>query len=144
MARLRAVSSNPGDLPPPPPSSTATQIVGQQTAPATVVPHTPHLEVKTATNGLAWVSLMTGILSYFGHIIPLIGGSTLALVAIITGWIARGQIARSGENGKDLATIGIVLGVINLAIVVLILIAIFFLVFVLGISILGIAAHSSR
>jgi predicted small integral membrane protein len=134
------VSTPPDNLPPSP----STQIVGQQTGPSSVVPHTPHLETKAPTNGLAWVSLMTGILSYFGHIIPLIGGSTLALVAIVSGWIARRQIARSGEQGRDLATIGIVLGVVNLAIVVLILVAIFFLVFVLGISILGIAAHSSR
>ena len=138
------MSSDPGDVPPPPPPPPPTQIVGQQAGPSTVVPHTPHLESKMPTNTLAWVSLVAGILSYFGHIIPLIGGSTLALIAIITGWIARGQIARSGEQGKDLATIGIVLGVINLGIVILILIAIFFIVFVLGISILGIASHSSR
>ncbi len=133
------MSTNPGDAPQP-----STQIVGQQSGPSSVVPHTPHLEVKTRTNGLAWVSLITGILSFFAHIIPLIGGSTLALIAIITGWIARRQVAQSGEQGKDLATIGIVLGAINIGIVVLILVAIFFMVFVLGISILGIAAHSTR
>ncbi len=88
------------------------------------------------------VSLFTGIFSFLGHIIPLIGGSTLALIAIVTGYVARGQIERSGEQGKDIATIGIILGVVNLAIVILILIAIFFLVFVLGIGVLGIAAHS--
>jgi predicted small integral membrane protein len=133
------VSANPGDLPPPPPS----QAVGQQTSPSTIVPHTPHLEVKTPTNGLAMVSLVTGILSYLGHIIPLIGGGTLAIIAIVTGYIARRQIARSGEQGKDIATIGIILGVINIAIVLLIILAIFFIVVVLGISILGIAAHSN-
>jgi len=138
------VSSNPGDVPPPPPQPPSTQIVGQQTQPSSVVPHTPHLETKTPTNGLAMVSLFTGIFSYLGHIIPLIGGSTLALIAIVTGYIARRQIAQSGEGGKDIATIGIVLGLINLSIVILILIAIFFLVFVLGISVLGIAAHSAR
>jgi predicted small integral membrane protein len=130
--------STPPNYPPPPPS----QIVGQQTGPSTVVPHTPHLEVHTPTNGLAMVSLVTGILSYLGHVIPIIGGSTLALIAIITGWIARRQIAKTGEQGKDVATIGMVLGFINIGIVLLILIAIFFLVFVAGISILGIAAHS--
>ena len=134
------MSTVPNDVPPPPPS---TQIVGQQTAPSSVVPHTPHLEVKTPTNGLAMVSLVTGILSYLGHIIPLIGGGTMALIAIITGYIARRQIAQSGEQGKDIATIGIILGVVNIAIVLLILFAIFFIVFVLGISILGIATHSS-
>ena len=131
------MSTAPGELPP-----TPSQAVGQQTAPSTIVPHTPH--IKTApTNGLAMVSLVTGILSYLGHIIPLIGGGTMALIAIITGYIARRQIAQSGEQGKDIATIGIILGVINIAIVLLILFAIFFIVFVLGISILGIAAHSN-
>jgi len=135
------VSANPSDGPPPP-QQPPTQIVGQQSQSSSVVPHTPHLESKAPTNGLAMVSLFTGIFSYLGHIIPIIGGSTLALIAIVTGYVARGQIAKSGEQGKDIATIGIILGVINLAIVVLILIAIFFLVFVLGIGILGFAAHS--
>jgi hypothetical protein len=134
------VSTAPDDRPPQPPP---TQIVGQQSAPSSVVPHTPHLASKVPTNGLAMVSLFTGIFSYLGHIIPLIGGSTLALIAIITGYVARRQIAERGEQGKDIATIGIILGVINLAIVILILIAIFFIVVVLGIGILGIAAHSS-
>ena len=132
------MSSEPGEVPPPPPS---TQITGQQTAPSSVVPHTPHITSKP-TNGLAMVSLVTGILSYLGHVIPLIGGGTLALIAIITGWIARRQIRESGEQGKDIATIGMILGFVNIAIVLLILAAIFFIVVVLGISILGIAAHN--
>lgn len=130
------MSTAPGELPPP-----ASQAVGQQTAPSTIVPHTPHIRA-VPTNGLATVSLVTGILSYLGHVIPLIGGGTLALIAIITGYIARRQIAQSGEQGRDIATIGIVLGAINIGIVLLILFSIFFIVFVLGISILGIAAHS--
>jgi predicted small integral membrane protein len=88
------------------------------------------------------ISLVTGILSFLGHVIPLIGGGTMALIAIITGWIARRQIAQSGEQGKDIATIGMILGFVNLAITLLIIVAIFFIVVVLGISILGIAAHS--
>ena len=137
-------ATNPGDVPPPPPEPPPTQVVGQQTQPSSVVPHTPHLEPKAPTNGLAMVSLFTGIFSFLGHIIPIIGGSTMALIAIVTGYIARRQIAQSGEQGKDAATIGIVLGVINLSVVILILIAIFFLVFVLGIGILGFAARSGR
>ena len=134
------MSSAPGEVPPPPAPD---QAVGQQTSPSTIVPHTPHLQVQTRNNGLAMVSLVTGILSYLGHIIPLIGGGTLALIAIVTGYIARRQIAQSGEGGKDIATIGIILGVVNIAIVLLIILAIFFIVVVLGISILGIAAHSN-
>jgi hypothetical protein len=101
------------------------------------------MQIEQHTNGLAMTSLITGILSYLGHVIPIIGGSTLAVIAIVTGFIARRQVAQTGEQGKDIATIGIILGAINLGIVVLILIAIFFLVFVLGIGFLGIAAHSS-
>ena len=130
------MSTAPGELPP-----QASQDVGQKTAPSTIVPHTPHIRA-VPTNGLAMVSLVTGILSYLGHIIPLIGGGTLALIAIITGYIARRQIAQSGEQGRDIATIGIVLGAINIGIVLLILFSIFFIVFVLGIGILGLAAHS--
>ncbi len=131
------MSTNPAEVPPP-----ASQATGQQTAPSTIVPHTPHLANTAPTNGLAQVSLVTGILSYLGHVIPLIGGGTLALVALITGWIARRQIKQSGEQGRDIATIGMILGAINLVISFAILIAILFFVFVLGIGILGFAAHS--
>ncbi len=137
-SRLAAVSTPPSDLPPTP----STQNVGQQTSPSTVVPHTPHLQSTAPSNTLAMISLVTGILSFLGHVIPLIGGGTMALIAIITGWIARRQIAQSGEQGKDIATIGMILGFVNLAITLLIIIAIFFIVVVLGISILGLAARS--
>jgi hypothetical protein len=133
---MRAVSTAPGEVPPPP-----SQAVGQQTAPSTIVPHTPHIKA-VPTNGLAMVSLVTGILSYIGHIIPLIGGGTLALIAIVTGYIARRQIAQSGEQGKDAATIGIVLGAINIGIVLLIVLVLLFFFFVLGISLFTFAAHS--
>lgn len=71
------------------------------------------------TNTLAIVSLVTGIVSLF---IP------IALVAVITGHIALGQIKRLGENGRGLAIAGLILGYVGivLAIIVLVLWASFF------------------
>src|SRR5947207_10845412 len=93
----------PSDVPPPPPATPQTQIVGQQTAPSTAVPHTPGLQpqgVGTAgqTNSLAIISLVAGIGSFFAHIIPGVGGFTVALVAVITGYMARNQINLSGVH----------------------------------------------
>jgi len=124
-----------------PSSNPPNQAVGQQTSPSTMVPHTPELAAsQKAHNGLAMVSLVTGILSYLGHIIPFVGGGTLAIVAIVTGFIARGQIKQTGEEGMTAATIGIILGVINLALVAIIVFGIVFAIFVLGFTVLGISA----
>src|SRR5690348_10182591 len=128
------MASSQQDLPQPP-----SQAVGQQTAPSTIVPHTPGT-VARPHSGMAMVSLVTGILSYLGHIIPLIGGSTLAIVAIVTGVIARNQIKQTGEEGMTAATVGIVLGVANLALVGLIVLGILFFIFVLGFTVLGFSA----
>jgi hypothetical protein len=138
------VGTPSSQLPPPAggPSPTSTWIAGQQTEPSTVVPHTPGLVgASTQTNSLALVSLVTGILSFLGHVIPFIGGSTLAVVAIITGYMARNQIKETGEQGMGLATAGMVLGIVNLAVVVLIVIFFIFLIFVVGITIFGLSAH---
>ena len=67
----------------------------------------------TQTNGLAIASLVCGILVFFCFIswIP----------ALILGYMARNQINASGgsQSGRELATIGIVLGYIGLALTVL-------------------------
>jgi hypothetical protein len=85
------------------------------------------------TNTLAIVSLVAGVFSVFGHfVVPAIGGGTLAVVAIVTGFIARGEIKRSGEQGMWMATLGIVLGFLHLAILALIFIALIVIVFFLG------------
>ncbi|HLZ93745.1 MAG TPA: DUF4190 domain-containing protein [Candidatus Dormibacteraeota bacterium] len=128
------MSSPPENLPSPP-----SQAVGQQTSPSTIVPHTPNI-VPKQHNGLAMVSLVTGILSYLGHIIPFVGGSILAIVAIVTGVIARNQIQETGEEGRTAATIGIVLGVVNLALVAVIVLIVIVLIFFLGFTVLGVSA----
>jgi uncharacterized protein DUF4190 len=131
------VSTPSSELPPP-----STQIAGQQTTPTTTVPHTPHLENTSPNNSMAMVSLVTGILSFLGHIIPIVGGSTLAIVAIVTGYIARNQIKESGEQGMTMANVGMILGIANLALVALIILLFIFFIFVLGIGIFGIAARN--
>ncbi|HET7420305.1 MAG TPA: DUF4190 domain-containing protein [Candidatus Dormibacteraeota bacterium] len=85
------------------------------------------------TNTLAVVSLIAGAFSVLGHfVVPGIGGGTLALVAIVTGFIARGEIRRSGEQGMWMATVGIVLGIIHWTLLILIFLALILAVFVFG------------
>lgn len=59
------------------------------------------------------VSLTAGVASFV--IVPFIG----AIVAIITGHMARGQIRRSGEDGRGLALAGLALGYLNLVLCLL-------------------------
>ena len=105
--------------------------------PATTVPHTPELGGHTSsvgrTNTMAVISLVAGALSVFGHIaIPGIGGGTLALVAIVTGFIARGEIKRTGEQGMWMSTVGIILGAIHILLIGVIVIVLVGAVFFLG------------
>jgi hypothetical protein len=95
----------------------------------------------TQTNSLAVISLVTGVGSCLGHVIPFIGGGTLALIAIVTGFIARSQIKRTGEQGAWMANVGIIIGVIHLAGLLLLLFFFLFVVFVLGVALWGAAAH---
>jgi len=138
-------STPPSDVPPPP----QTQIVGQQAAPSTTVPHTPGLQPQgmgmagNQTNTMAIISLVAAIGSFFAHIIPGIGGFTVALVAVITGFVARNQIKQTGEGGMALATAGIIIGFVHMALLVLGVIALI-LIFIFGVALFGIAAsHSS-
>jgi hypothetical protein len=80
---------------------------------------------------MAVISLITGALSVFGHVvIPGIGGGTLAVVAIVTGFIARGEIKRTGEQGMWMATVGMALGILHLAVLLLLFIVVILAVFV--------------
>ena len=120
-----------------------TQIAGQQTEPTTTVPHTPHLASTAPNNSLAMVSLVTGILSFLGHVIPLVGGSTLAIVAIVTGYIARNQIKETGEQGMTAATVGMILGIANLALVFVIVLVVVFAI-ALGFGVFGFFVAHNR
>jgi Domain of unknown function (DUF4190) len=117
------VSSTPHDVPPPP------QLAGSA-YPA------------MATNNLAVVSFVAGLASFFAHIIPVIGGFTVAVIAIVTGFVARGQIKRSGEQGMWMANAGIIIGFIHLALGLIVILAVLFLVFVVGVALFGLSAAS--
>ena len=140
------MSSTPGEIPPlsqqgaPPP----THIAGQQSSPSTQVPHTPGLPGYTTsqaqTNNLAVVSFVAAIASFFAHIIPVVGGITVAVIAIVTGFMARGQIRRTGEQGMWMANLGIIIGFVHLALGFVLLLVFLFLIFVVGLALFGIAA----
>jgi Domain of unknown function (DUF4190) len=112
--------------PPPPTGGQSTQIAGQQSQPTSSVPYTPGLAYTPArehTNTMAIISLAAGAFAVFGHIVlPGIGGGTLAVVAIITGFIGRNEIKKTGEQGGWMATTGVVLGIIHIALIALIFI----------------------
>jgi hypothetical protein len=97
--------------------------------PTTPVPHYQPpagypVAVQRPTNQLAIVSLAAAIASFV--IMPFIG----ALVAIVTGHVARSQIRKTGEDGGGLALAGLVIGYVHLALFALLIIGI--LVFALG------------
>ena len=138
------MSSKPSDLPGPPPAQPPggpTHIAGQEVAPTTAVPHYPggaiYSPAGTQTNTLAAVSLGAGILSFFAHIVPGLGGFTVSLIAIITGYMARKQIKETGEQGMGLATAGMVIGALHLLLIVIAIFAVLFLIFVVGIAVFG-------
>ena len=97
--------------------------------------NTPIRQTCTA----ATISLIFGILSWF--VLPFIG----AVVAIIAGHMAKGEIRRSqgALDGEGLATAGLILGYVHIAVFLLIIIAIF--LFFGGLAaFLAIAAHSAH
>jgi hypothetical protein len=77
------------------------------------------------SNSLAVVSLVTAVGSFLGHIIPFVGGFILAVVAVITGHMALSQIKKTGEPGKGLATAGLIIGYIHIAIITLLFVFLF-------------------
>ena len=89
-------------------------------------------------NSLAIVSLVSGLFSVFGHfVVPGVGGGTLALVAIISGFIARNEIKRSGEQGMWMATVGIVVGALHfLALLLLVFLVVAGIIVIGGFAIL--------
>ena len=78
------------------------------------------------TNTLALISLGCGIAAWL--LVPLAG----AIVAIVTGHLAQREIHLTGERGSGLATVGLVLGYLNLAFLLLLLALFLFVVFGFG------------
>jgi hypothetical protein len=143
------VSTTPSDLPGPPPtqsSGSPTQIAGQQVAPSTTVPHNAGGAIykpvdASKTNTLAIVSLLAGIFSFFGHIVPGLGGFTVALIAVVTGYMARKQIKETGEQGMGMATAGMIIGIAHLALIVLLVIGVLIVIFFFGLALFSSARH---
>jgi hypothetical protein len=86
----------------------------------------------TRTNTLAIVSLVAGIGSFVAHVLPVLGGTVVALIAVITGYMARKQIKESGEQGMGIATAGMIIGIAHLLLIVVFVILVLLLIFVLG------------
>jgi len=99
--------------------------------------YAPPASAAGRTNTLAVVSLVAGIGSFFAHIIPGIGGFTVVLIAVVTGYMARKQIKETGEQGMGMATAGMIIGIIHLALLILLVIALIFAIFVFGIVLFG-------
>lgn len=77
------------------------------------------------TNPLAIVSLVLGILGLLGCVCGgSIGGILFGVPAGITGWIARRQLLQSGQGqqGLQLATIGLILGIAEVVLSIVVLI----------------------
>src|ERR1700682_1315593 len=131
---------------PPPQAASPTQGVGQQSAPSTSIPMTSG-PIYTAnpgqTNNLAVISLVAGIGSFFAHIIPGVGGLTVAIIAVVTGYMARNQIKQTGEQGYGMATAGMIIGIVHLALLALVVIVLIFAIFVLGIAFFGLTTRST-
>jgi hypothetical protein len=90
------------------------------------------------TSTLAIISLGAGAISVFGHIVlPGIGGGTLALIALVTGFMARSQIRQTGEKGMWMATVGMILGIVHFAILILLFVVVIVLIFVIGLTMFG-------
>jgi len=92
----------------------------------------PSVPPAPPTNSLAIASLLSGILAWLG--VFGIGG----ILAVIFGHMAKNEIRNSPEpqSGDGLATAGLVLGYINIAIVVIGL-CLFFTIFGGSMAILG-------
>lgn len=100
------------------------------------------LAANAPNNTMAVVSLVTGLGSFVAHIIPFVGGFTLAVVAIVTGHIALGQIKRTGEPGRSFAVWGLVIGYVHVGLLALVLIFFFgFFLAIIG-GIFAVAATS--
>lgn len=117
--------STPPDGTPPGPQYAGEQPYGAQGYPGGYQPYTP----ARPTNTMAIVAVVSGVLGV--TFLPVVG----SIAAIITGHMARREIAQTGEEGSALALIGLILGYGILALMLLGVIA--FFVFVAGMGVIG-------
>ena len=80
----------------------------------TAADDTPQWQAQQASS-LAMVSLVSGL-------VALVFGP-LAILAIVSGHIARGRIRQTGEGGRGMATAGLVLGYVVLVVGIALIVA---------------------
>ena len=114
------------EQPPPAPSPAFPPPPAGQPAPPAYAAAAPY-------NTMAVVSLASGIASWF--VLPLVGG----VVAVVTGHIARREIRQTGEQGDNLATVGLVLGYLHLAVAALLVV--FLVLLFAGVATAIVATH---
>jgi hypothetical protein len=112
-----AGQSPPPYPPPPPPPGLNPQPEPPGLNPQPLPPATESLRGAPPgprpTNILAIVSLVLSLIAFC--VLPIVG----AIAGIVTGYIAKRQIRETGEEGSGLATAGVVLGWVHLALFVL-------------------------
>ena len=102
--------SGPGVQPPPPVNPVPQPVQGYGA---------PALTGSRPTNQMAIISLVAGVAGYvIPH--PFIAG----IAAIITGHMAKRQIAQTGEGGAGLATAGLILGYVHLVLSILVVLVV--------------------
>lgn len=87
------------------------------------------------TNSMAVVCLVTALVAPFGHLIG-VGGFTLIIISLVTGFMALGQIKETGEDGRTLALIGLLISCIHIVLIALLVIFLFGLVVAFATAIL--------
>ena len=81
---------------------------------AAQAPVLPTTGYPVPTNQLAIVSLVAAILGWV--VFPVAG----ALVAVVTGHMARAQIRTRGESGSGMALAGLIIGYVHLVVVAIV------------------------
>jgi Domain of unknown function (DUF4190)/Protein of unknown function (DUF2510) len=87
---------------------------GEYAPPAPAAASTLVSSSTRGTNGMAVAALVLGICWGYG---------LLSILAIIFGAIGRKQTAERGQGGRGLATAGLILGIVGLAIAAIVIIA---------------------
>ncbi len=119
-AAVPTVVLSPSDTTPSQPSAPQPYAPPQPYMPPAAPPATAYTVATAPTSTAATISLVFGILSYV--VLPLIG----AIVAVVAGHMARKEIRNSGGQigGSGMATAGLVLGYIHIALIALAICAI--------------------
>jgi hypothetical protein len=87
---------------------------GEYAPPVPAAPSAAVVNSTRGTNGMAVAALVLGLCWGYGF---------LSILAIIFGAIGRKQTAERGQGGRGLATAGLILGIVGVAIAAIVIIA---------------------